>query len=209
MAVREFRDSKGVDWRAWDITPESIHPLTRAEDYLDDCYRDGWVVFESTDGKDRRRLCPPPSGWSEFSTAELEDMLARADVVRRGSSGRKTSDDGAPRAAAPTPTPALTVRRGAAGLPSLDLFGVARTFEYPRGRTWVVCLYEHIAKDGRAKPVLRFTTGIRTTDADHIPPNWADLEEEDLIRLLRESTPRPRDAKPAAPHRRHGDQPEA
>ncbi|HEX2716824.1 MAG TPA: hypothetical protein VHM67_04035, partial [Gemmatimonadaceae bacterium] len=92
MAVREFRDSKGVDWRAWDITPESIHPLTRAEDYLDDCYRDGWVVFESTDGQDRRRLCPPPSGWSEFSTAELEDMLARADVVRRGSSGRKTSD---------------------------------------------------------------------------------------------------------------------
>ncbi|HEX2781030.1 MAG TPA: hypothetical protein VHM30_16140, partial [Gemmatimonadaceae bacterium] len=109
----------------------------------------------------------------------------------------------------PTPTPALTVRRGAAGLPSLDMFGVARTFEYPRGRTWVACLYEHIGKDGRAKPVLRFTTGIRTTDADHIPPNWADLEEEGLIRLLRESTPRPRDAKPVAPHRRHSDQPEA
>ena len=101
--------------------------------------------------------------------------------------------------------PPRAVRRENAGLPTLDLFGIARTFEYPKGRQWAVCLYEHIGKDGHAKAVLRFTTGVRTTDADHIPPGWADMEEEDLIRLLRESTPRPRDAKPAAPHRRHDD----
>ena len=209
MAVREFSDSNGMLWRAWDVTPESIHPMTRAEDYLDACYREGWVVFESGDGKDKRRYCPPPAGWSEFSVDELEDLLARAEPVSQRPLARKSAD-AAPRKADDAPRkssmPAQAVRRESAGLPTLDLFGIARTFEYPRGRKWVVCLYEHIGKDGRARPVLRFTTGIRTTDADHIPPDWADMEEEDLIELLRESTPRPKDAKSAAPHRRHGDQ---
>lgn len=201
MAVREFRDSKGVDWRAWDITPQSIHPLTRAEDYLDDCYRDGWIVFESHDGSDKRRLCPPPAGWSEFSVAELEELLAGAEPVNlRPPTPRKASAEPPRRSQSVRAVP-----RETAGLPTLHMFGVARTFEYPKGRKWVACLYEHIGKDGRARPVLRFTTGVRTTDAEVIPPDWADLEEEDLIRLLRESTPRPKDAKAAAPHRRHDD----
>ncbi len=203
MAVREFRDSKGVQWRAWDITPDSIHPLTRAEDYLDDCYREGWIVFESADGGDKRRFCPPPAGWSEFSASELELLLEQAEPVSQRPVKRKTVTDISQPAPSP---PARTVRRESAGLPTLDMFGVARTFEYPKGRKWVVCLYEHIGKDGRSRPVLRFTTGVRTTDAEVIPPGWADFEEEDLIRLLRESTPRPRDAKPSAPHRRHDDQ---
>lgn len=38
MAVREFVDEKGVAWRLWNISPESIHPVTRAEDYLLDCF---------------------------------------------------------------------------------------------------------------------------------------------------------------------------
>lgn len=35
MAIREFSDATGRAWRAWHIRPESIHPQTKAEDYVD------------------------------------------------------------------------------------------------------------------------------------------------------------------------------
>src|SRR5687767_9303959 len=54
MSVREFRDDAGRRWRAWDIKPEEVRPVTRAEDYLADCYVTGWIVFETLSGSEKR-----------------------------------------------------------------------------------------------------------------------------------------------------------
>src|SRR3954466_3750477 len=81
VAVREFADEHGKRWRAWDIRPDLIHPKTKAEDYLAECYDVGWIVFESFSGDEKRRLCPYPKNWSDASESELSDMLARADPV--------------------------------------------------------------------------------------------------------------------------------
>jgi hypothetical protein len=102
-----------------------------------------------------------------------------------------------------------SVRRDQEGRPTFDPLGVARAFEYPKGRRWVVCVYEHIMADGYARNVLRFTTGARTADLDAFPDDWPDLEEEDLIELLRTAAPRPAGQISEAPHRRrfNDDQP--
>ena len=47
MAVREFTDSSGREWRVWNVVPESIHPQTKTEDYLAAMYHTGWLVFET------------------------------------------------------------------------------------------------------------------------------------------------------------------
>src|SRR5258708_39794518 len=83
MAVREFTDEHGVAWRAWDIRPEAIHPQTRGEDYLADCYVVGWIVFETASGNEKRRLCPWPTKWARASVGQLREMLARAEPVPR------------------------------------------------------------------------------------------------------------------------------
>ena len=215
MAVREFMDSKGMAWRAWDVTPESIHPITKAEDYLADCYKEGWIVFETVDGKDKRRLCPPPIGWSDYSAGELEVMAEAAERVdtrqaqrppHRRTGGDVFQDEPVLRTPIVEPrAEPRTVRRDQAGLPTFDALGVARAFEYPKGRRWIVCIYEHIMGDGYARPVLRFTTGPRTADLDSFPDDWADLEEENLIDLLRTAAPRPAGQISEAPHRRRYD----
>src|SRR5712691_7241412 len=81
MAVREFTDEHGVAWRAWDIRPEAIHPQTRGEDYLADCYVVGWIVFETAAQDEKRRLCPWPTKWAKASIGQLREMLARAERV--------------------------------------------------------------------------------------------------------------------------------
>jgi hypothetical protein len=208
LPVREFTDSRGIEWRAWDVTPESIHPITKAEDYLADCYREGWIVFESVDGSDKRRFCPPPIGWADFSAPELEELAKGAEhvEVRQSKTPHRRSDGASvvkdePVLRTPHVEP-RAVRRDQAGLPGLDALGVARAFEYPSGRRWVVCVYEHIMGDGYARPVLRFTTGARTADLDAFPEDWADLEEENLVELLRTAAPRPAGQVSEAPHRR-------
>lgn len=76
MALRQFKDSRGIDWTAWNVTPTKLHPITRTEDYLRG-FEDGWLCFESADGK--RRLADYPSHWEEMNDAALERLLRRAD----------------------------------------------------------------------------------------------------------------------------------
>ena len=78
MGLREFRDSKGVSWKVWDVTPESIHPVTAAEEFLAE-YRDGWLCFESA--SERRRLARYPLRWDELSEGELRTLLSAAAIV--------------------------------------------------------------------------------------------------------------------------------
>ena len=84
MALREFTDADGIRWKAWDVTADQIHPKTRAEDYMHDLV-DGWLVFERTDGEEKRRLCPYPATWEESSDDELLALWEQAEKVRRRS----------------------------------------------------------------------------------------------------------------------------
>src|SRR5688500_17711666 len=81
MAVKEFQDKEGRAWRVWEIRPEAIHPVTRAEDYLSDCFTVGWLVFETHAGDDKRRLCPYPKAWPRATDKQLEVLLADAEKV--------------------------------------------------------------------------------------------------------------------------------
>src|ERR1043166_293755 len=98
MAVREFTDENGKHWRAWDIRPDAIHPQTKAEDYLAECYDVGWIVFETLSGDQKRRLCPYPIRWAEATNDELRHMLARAEAVapHKLAAERQPSGENAP-----------------------------------------------------------------------------------------------------------------
>lgn len=101
MAFREFTDTDGARWKAWDVTADQIHPKTKAEDYMHDL-ADGWLVFERADGEEKRRLCPYPDGWDAASDEELLAMFEQADRVKR----RQTPPLGAWRIGdAPVPPP--------------------------------------------------------------------------------------------------------
>jgi hypothetical protein len=83
MAVREFKDRSGREWRAWDVIPGDFSARTNDEDFLATLYYTGWIAFETSDGSDRRRLYPIPKGWSEVSDDELEGLLEKAEAVRQ------------------------------------------------------------------------------------------------------------------------------
>lgn len=82
MALREFTDESGGEWKVWDVTADQIHPKTKAEDYMHDL-AEGWLVFEHADGEEKRRLCPYPEGWELCSDEDLQVLLARAEKVKR------------------------------------------------------------------------------------------------------------------------------
>ena len=161
MPVREFTDSRGVEWRAWEVTPDAIYPPTRGEDYLADCYQLGWVVMETKAGDRRVRLCPIPANWHRLEPDDLEGLLAAGERL-----------------------PATTAlgRVEGAGLPA------ARSFRYPGGRVWTVSVIAHPTLAGAR--VLRFSAGGRGIDLEEWPDNWADLSDDQLIGVLRRGWPR-------------------
>ena len=81
MAVREFTDRAGREWRAWDVAPDELSPRTKDEDYLAQLYHTGWIVFETRAGDDKRRLFPIPPGWAELPDSELGVLLDKAERV--------------------------------------------------------------------------------------------------------------------------------
>jgi hypothetical protein len=73
MAIREFTDSIGRQWRVWTTLPSpSGVALT---------LQGGWLTFDTIG--ERRRLAPVPDGWSDASPRELERLCARGIQVRR------------------------------------------------------------------------------------------------------------------------------
>ena len=204
MAVREFRDEQGRLWQAWDIRPEAIHPPTRAEDWLADCYITGWIVFETLLGDEKRRLCPWPMNWAEADETRLRQLLAAAEVVppQRVAEQRRSG---------PTKTRAdseVTTPAAAEDLDVTDL-EVVRTFRYPGGRFWTVCVVKH-PEDG-GLPVLRFTAGMRNFDMRRWPKDWADQPDDVLVTMLRTAAPRRASGPPGPgiPRRRWDDLPQA
>ena len=81
MAVRDFTDSRGRAWLAWDVTPDELNPRTQDEDFLAKLYHTGWLVFETQAGDEKRRLYPIPKDWRELPDPGLEVLLQKAEVV--------------------------------------------------------------------------------------------------------------------------------
>lgn len=84
--VREFRDSRGEQWRAWPVIP-GLSRTGRPKHYLGDFQR-GWICFESLDSPARRRLPCAPSRLAATKDEELERLLleAIASPERKGAS---------------------------------------------------------------------------------------------------------------------------
>lgn len=177
VAVREFSDDAGVCWTVWCVTPDRIHPQTRAEDYLVDCFQLGWMVFESANALEKRRLCPYPRRWDECTVGELRSLLGRAEVV---STSRPASDRVVTSVPADDRIPALDQA------PAVRV--EARTFRYPDGRFWTAGILFHPDDGGR--PRLRFSSGMRSIDLADWPRDWASRTDDALAALLRVAAPR-------------------
>lgn len=217
MAVREFTDQTGREWRAWDVTPDDLNPRTKDETYLAQLYITGWIVFETKDGSNKRRLYPVPKGWSELPEAEVVVLLNKAEIVppRKLASEKRATGTAAVQAidravdltekAIDWPDSPDARRVASEETPDVTDLSVLRTFRYPTGRIWAVCVMQH-PEDG-GPPVLRFTAGMRNIDLADWPKDWADYPDEELVNLLRRAAPR--DNQPAAsadtPHRRWND----
>jgi len=81
MSVREFKDSQGRDWRAWDVVPDNLNARIKNEDFLATLNYTGWIVFETKAENEKRRLYPIPKGWSELPDTELEALVEKAERV--------------------------------------------------------------------------------------------------------------------------------
>lgn len=184
MAVREFTARDGRRWRAWDVSPEAVEPLTRAEDYLADCFRDGWVVFETIDGSDKRRLCPPPYAWEHRSEANLADLLERAEILRPRGELRVRGDSIIP-ADLPPSVPlevVANIPRDVDGDIDMRYLGVVRSFRYPEGEVWRASVVE----DNPDTPlVLRFSSESHIIDLTSWPGDWPDFTDAQLVALMK------------------------
>lgn len=188
MAVREFRDRSRLEWRVWEVTPESIHPQTKAEDYLSDCFLGGWLVFETLDGSAKRRLCPPPFAWERRSDSELEALLEQAEILRpRGSMRSRYM-------AVPADLPPgvpyhamASIPRTTAGDIDMDYLGVVRRFVHPDGGAWRASVARRDEPDGPL--VLRFVSDSQSIDFEDWPADWADFSDAKLVELLQRGRP--------------------
>lgn len=190
MALREFKDESGREWRAWDITAEKLHPSTRAENHLQGVL-EGWLVFEAVDGGAKARLYPIPSSWQGASQDELRRLLRLAEPTRdsgeyeRFASGERAAQRVATRGATDDAPP---VHRGERTSTE------SRSFRYPGGRYWSVAEYViRQPSDGEGTatlPVLRFTAGARSLDVRSWPAEWRSYSDHQLADLLWRSFPR-------------------
>jgi hypothetical protein len=190
MAVREFTDSRGKEWRVWDVTPEHMHPVTRSEDYMAN-YQDGWLAFES--GPEKRRLeAPYPADWITLSIPALEALCRSAKLVaRRGAQ----TDTGKLRNQQATETERHAMEAAHAQI----------TFRSPRGREWTVRVHECLDAAGDQQTVLRFTAGDVVVELPQWPDGWQSATMQDFAVMLLDANPPRRRKKGEGPQRRHDD----
>ena len=189
MAVREFTDSEGVEWRVWDVTPLHMHPATRTEDYMGNL-QDGWLVFESE--ADKRRLeAPYPADWTSFALNRLEALCGEAKpVIRRTPSGQQVA------------TPATDTQPQVAPAP-----GPHCQFTSPGGREWTVRIHESPDRGGTHQIVLRFTSGDIVLELTEWPPDWSKATVSQYAMMLLDATPPRRLERGSGPQRRSDDRP--
>lgn len=191
MASREFSDSQGIVWRVWDVTPTHLHPITRAEEYMEP-WAGGWLAFESETEK-RRLVAPYPARWATFDLKQLESLCKAAEPV------------GAKRIITPAAQHLVTVEHAAE---ADERAHSERTFQSPRGRVWTVRVHECIKRDQSAETVLRFTAGDIVVDLKDWPEPWKELTREEYALLLLDAEPPRRSDRSHGPQRRQADRPE-
>lgn len=88
--LRGFTDSRGVEWRVWEVLPTTWGDATSSRSFTrssfnDSVFANGWLCFESS--QEKRRLAPIPAGWEQNEDARLEELCYSAAPVqsRRGS----------------------------------------------------------------------------------------------------------------------------
>ena len=193
MPVREFTDSRGVEWRVWNVTPASMHPVTRGEDYMDNL-QDGWLVFES--GREKRRLeSPYPAEWMRFQLHDLEELCRRASLVVRRSHKTPSGERRAISAAEIEREVALAD-------------GSRRTFMSPGGREWTARLHECLDSSGAHQTVLRFTAADIVVELPTWPEDWQEASVQQFALMLLDASPPRRRARGEGPQRRSDDRPE-
>lgn len=192
MAVREFTDTRGVEWRAWDVTPEHMHPVTRSEDYMAN-FQDGWLAFES-EGEKRRLEAPYPADWTTLGIHALEALCARATpVVRRWMT---------------TPSGSHQARRASeTEVQALEASHAQLTFRSPGGREWTVRIHECLDPAGNPQTVLRFTADDIVVELPRWPSDWQSCTVEQFALMLLDANPPRRRKKGEGPQRRHDDRP--
>jgi hypothetical protein len=79
MALRTFVSHDGTHWNVWNVVPTLVHNERKVS--LSTGMTSGWLCFESQGIK--RRIVPVPSGWEDWSDAELDSVLATAQAVER------------------------------------------------------------------------------------------------------------------------------
>lgn len=96
--MREFTDSEGVQWQAWEVIPSTAerrnstadrrfgardHHERRVKQQLrvkmDEGLAEGWLVFESAEEK--RRLHPIPEAWESLSDEQLVELARSAGAA--------------------------------------------------------------------------------------------------------------------------------
>jgi hypothetical protein len=190
MAVREFTDSKGVEWRAWDVRPEHMHPATRGEDFMSSL-QDGWLAFESATEK-RRLEAPYPADWTSCRIADLEALCHRARPVMRR---QVQSDTGKQRAIHASESEQHAIRSANA----------QRTFRSPGGREWTVRVHECLDRAGDEQMVLRFTADDIIVELPRWPADWQSSSMEEFAIMLLDANPPRRRKKGEGPQRRYDD----
>ena len=204
MGLREFRDSRGVTWKVWNVTPDSLDKRTTAEDYMKE-WQDGWLCFESHDR--RRRLAAYPPAWEDLPEAELEQLLQRSQMVKRRAAGEESGEfSQVPEGLESPDAPAADVERPRR--PSrpdkgrmTPSSGVdpsrTRTLTDSRGRTFVAGLYRiphgGTTAEGKqstsAGTVLRFISGSIVLDLEKWPDDWDRYTDSQLTGLLDRAQP--------------------
>ena len=184
MALREFRDVNGVEWRVWATVP-AASALVRVNYGTLGSLEAGWLTFECAEG--RKRLAPFPSDWDSLSDAELERWCseAKAPPPRRSAQVAPSVRESAP---SRVPIDATV----------LDPSAPARTFMGTAGRMWRVAEQERTLPRGSGDHdadrtatyfVLRFTSDSEALELCDYPMSWARLTDAQLLRLLIQAAP--------------------
>jgi hypothetical protein len=189
MAVREFTDSWGVEWRVWDVTTAVMHPITRSEEYMAQL-QDGWLAFESSSEK-RRLPAPYPADWMSLRLRQLEALCQSATPVVR----KARTPSGEQRA----------LVAGEMEREAMEQSGEVRTFSSPRGRVWTVRLHECLDPTGTPTTVLRFTSGDVVAELPEWPESWRTATMQEYAVMLLDADPPRRRPKGEGPQRRRDD----
>ena len=202
MGLREFRDKRGVNWKVWNVTPDSLDKRTTAEDYMKE-WQDGWLCFECDDH--RRRLATYPPTWEDLSDGELELLLERSQMVKRRGGADASGEFGRVAESAAKPASPDAERSRQAPRPDAGRMTPAsgvdttrtRTLTDSRGRTFIAGLYRIPSRgtgaDGKISTspgtVLRFISGSIVLDLEQYPDDWDRYTDSQLMGLLDRAQP--------------------